>query len=100
MAVRLDHGADDLAEVHEINLTPFIDVMLVLLIFFMVAAPLTTVDVEVDLTVSTAERPPLPEVPGEMIDLVVPVAFSLHRQRATPNQPGRIVSACAGLPGG
>ena len=40
MAIRLDHGDDDLAEVHEINVTPFIDVMLVLLIIFMVAAPL------------------------------------------------------------
>ena len=37
-------AADDLTEVHEINVTPFIDVMLVLLIIFMVAAPLATVD--------------------------------------------------------
>jgi TonB system transport protein ExbD (group 1) len=36
-------------ENHEINVTPFIDVMLVLLIIFMVAAPLATVDVPVDL---------------------------------------------------
>ena len=33
----------------EINVTPFVDVMLVLLIVFMVAAPLLTVGVEVDL---------------------------------------------------
>jgi biopolymer transport protein ExbD len=32
-------GSDDLVEAHEINVTPFIDVMLVLLIIFMVAAP-------------------------------------------------------------
>jgi biopolymer transport protein ExbD len=63
MAVRLDHGADDLAEVHEINVTPFIDVMLVLLIIFMVAAPLATVDVKVDLPVSTAEPQPRPDKP-------------------------------------
>ena len=37
---------------------PFIDVMLVLLIIFMVAAPLATVDVAVDLPVSTAEPQP------------------------------------------
>ncbi len=58
MSVRLHHGEDDLAESHEINVTPFIDVMLVLLIIFMVAAPLATVDVPVDLPVSTAERQP------------------------------------------
>lgn len=36
-------------ELHEINVTPFIDVMLVLLIIFMVAAPLATVNMPVDL---------------------------------------------------
>ena len=45
---------DDLAESHEINVTPFIDVMLVLLIIFMVAAPLSTVDVPVNLPKSNA----------------------------------------------
>jgi biopolymer transport protein ExbD len=58
MALRVHHGDDDLAEAHEINVTPFIDVMLVLLIIFMVAAPLATVDVTVDLPVSTAEPQP------------------------------------------
>ena len=63
MAVRLDHGEDDLAETHEINVTPFIDVMLVLLIIFMVAAPLATVDVPVDLPASTAVPQPRPTKP-------------------------------------
>ena len=40
------HGLD---EMHEINVTPFIDVMLVLVIVFMAAAPLSTVDVPVEL---------------------------------------------------
>jgi len=63
MAVRLDHGEDTLAEVHEINVTPFIDVMLVLLIIFMVAAPLATVDIIVNLPSSTAQPQPRPEKP-------------------------------------
>ena len=45
MAIRLGHDGDDFAETHEINVTPFIDVILVLLIIFMIAAPLATVDV-------------------------------------------------------
>ena len=54
---------DDLADNHEINVTPFIDVMLVLLIIFMVAAPLATVDVNVDLPVSNATQAERPEQP-------------------------------------
>jgi biopolymer transport protein TolR len=44
------------APVNEINMTPFIDVMLVLLIIFMVAAPLLAVGVPIDLP-QTAARP-------------------------------------------
>ena len=44
-------------------MTPFIDVMLVLLIIFMVAAPLSTVDVHVDLPASTAKPQQRPDKP-------------------------------------
>ena len=44
--------------VAEINVTPFVDVMLVLLIVFMVAAPLLTVGVDVDLPKTAADALP------------------------------------------
>jgi biopolymer transport protein ExbD len=56
--MRLDHGDDALNEVHEINVTPFIDVMLVLLIIFMVAPPLATVDIKVNLPAVSAKPQP------------------------------------------
>jgi len=63
MAIRRSQQEDALEEIHEINVTPFIDVILVLLIIFMVAAPLSTVDVNVDLPASTANPAPRPDKP-------------------------------------
>jgi len=59
-------GLDDdeeFAEAHEINVTPFIDVMLVLLIIFMIAAPLSTVDLPVDLPTTSATPIKRPDKP-------------------------------------
>ena len=62
MAVQLQHDDDSLVDMHDINVTPFIDVMLVLLIIFMVAAPLATVNVPLNLPVSTSQpQPPEPD---------------------------------------
>ncbi|MBB3147098.1 biopolymer transport protein ExbD [Phyllobacterium trifolii] len=61
--IRHNVSDDELQENHEINVTPFIDVMLVLLIIFMVAAPLATVDINVDLPASTATPATRPEQP-------------------------------------
>jgi biopolymer transport protein ExbD len=63
MALRQHFLEEDIVESHEINVTPFIDVMLVLLIIFMVAAPLATVNVAVDLPSSTAKPHARPDKP-------------------------------------
>ena len=63
MAARLDNRGSMLEETHEINVTPFIDVILVLLIIFMVAAPLATVDLPVDLPASSTASTERPDKP-------------------------------------
>jgi|TARA_X000000368_G_scaffold380946_1_gene337088 biopolymer transport protein TolR len=81
----------------EINVTPFVDVMLVLLIIFMVTAPLLTVGVQVDLPESSADSLPDDQEPltltinskGEIFiqehkvnfDKVVPKILAISKNR-------------------
>ena len=58
MAFKLNRSSKE--PMSEINVTPFVDVMLVLLIIFMVTAPLLTVGVQVDLPESSADSLPEP----------------------------------------
>jgi biopolymer transport protein ExbD len=62
-SLKAHDNSEELEVNHEINVTPFIDVMLMLLIIFMVAAPLSTVDVAVDLPASNAKAEPRPSEP-------------------------------------
>lgn len=90
--MHLKEGDDDLAENHEINVTPFIDVMLVLLIIFMVAAPLATVDIKVDLPASTAKPQPRPEKPI-FLSVKADQSVYLGDDKVTREQLGQILDA-------
>lgn len=64
MAAKLPSGGGGkyaIEQMNEINVTPFVDIMLVLLIIFMVAAPLATVSIE--LALPTAVAPPAQNPP-------------------------------------
>jgi biopolymer transport protein ExbD len=86
MAVSLsdsDLDDDEFGETHEINVTPFIDVILVLLIIFMVAAPLSTVDLPIDLPSSTATPQKKPDKPTYVTiksDLAVAIGETLVKR--------------------
>jgi biopolymer transport protein TolR len=58
-----DHDSDDLAPLAEINVTPMVDVMLVLLIIFMVAAPMLSSGMKVELPQAKSAQPSDPQNP-------------------------------------
>lgn len=67
----------------DINVTPFVDILLVLLIIFMVAAPLATVDLPVDLPASTASPRPAADAPI-YLGMASDGALQLDQQRVDP----------------
>ena len=78
MAAKLsgsDGGKYGIEQNHDINVTPFVDVMLVLLIIFMVCAPLTVPSVHVDLPPAVALPSPSPPKP---IYITIQQNGSLH----------------------
>ena len=97
----------------EINVTPLIDVMLVLLIIFIVTAPITTYPIDVDLPQRVINPPPQTQEPPPPIDLRIdasntvywnnsPVAVSSLQsmmenevQRDPTNQPDLLIAASA-----
>ena len=78
----------------EINITPFVDVMLVLLIIFMVAAPLMTVGVPVDLPETQADA--LPSDDEEPLTVTVEADGGLSIQ-TTPVEQADLVARLQGI---
>ena len=77
-------GGRGRAPLSEINVTPMVDVMLVLLVIFMVTAPLMTAGIEVDLPRADAEDMPLEE---EKLLLVIDAEQNIWL-RAVGSEPG------------
>jgi TonB system transport protein ExbD (group 1) len=100
LAFKFQRATDELVTQHEINVTPFIDVMLVLLVIFMVTAPLAMVHVPLELPSSSAAPSPPPnepvilslqqnlklsvgDVPVARADLTAALARATHDDRST-----------------
>ena len=99
MGIPLDHGEDTVRELRDINVVPFIDVMLVLLIIFMVAAPLTTIHIAVNLPAASAEPQPWSDEP---LYLTVKPDFSLalgNEAVSRERLPGMLDAATKGNKG-
>ena len=79
MAFKLNRSSKE--PMSEINVTPFVDVMLVLLIIFMVTAPLLTVGVQVDLPESSADSLPEEAEPLTLYLLTQKVKFLFKKQK-------------------
>ena len=100
MAAKLAGGGKgryDLGANAEINVTPFVDVLLVLLIIFMVAAPLATVSIRLDLPPAT---PPTGEEPKEPVYITIQETGSIFIAEQQTTIETLAVDVCAALGGG
>ena len=82
----------------EINVTPFVDIMLVLLIIFMVAAPLATVSIRLDLPPATPPDPS--DTPKEPVYITIQESGSIFLADRQSSIETLAADACESLGGG
>ncbi|WP_298127970.1 biopolymer transporter ExbD [Brevundimonas sp.] len=90
-------GGKTIDQNSDINVTPFVDIMLVLLIIFMVAAPLATVSIRLDLPPPVPNNDPNPEEPVYITIQETGSIFIAAQQSSIETLP---VDVCAALGGG
>ena len=90
-------GGRTISQNSDINVTPFVDIMLVLLIIFMVAAPLATVSIRLDLPPAT---PPTGEEPKEPVYITIQDTGSIFIAEQQTTIETLAVDVCAALGGG
>ena len=97
MAFRFGDSSDDLGDMAEINVTPLVDVMLVLLIIFMVTAPLMMVKLPIELPKTSAEEvgKPLWEARTEVATMANKVDISTMRPTTIPPTTKSATRSCA-----
>lgn len=90
-------GGQTIEQNSDINVTPFVDVMLVLLIIFMVAAPLATVSIRLDLPPAVPPPPGTPEKEPVFITIQESGSlFIVDKQTTIEELPADVCAAVGG----
>ena len=89
-------GGKTIAQNSEINVTPFVDIMLVLLIIFMVAAPLATVSIRLDLPPAVPNNDPNPKEPVYITIQDTGSLFIADKQTTIETLPADVCEALGG----
>ncbi len=90
-------GGKTISQNADINVTPFVDIMLVLLIIFMVAAPLATVSIRLDLPPA---QPPTEPNPKEPVYITIQETGSIFIAEQQTTLDTLAADVCAALGGG
>ncbi len=94
MGAKLGGGGGGASQNAEINVTPFVDIMLVLLIIFMVAAPMATVSIKLDLPPAVPSDNPA-EKPKEPVYVSIQESGDLYIADVKTSLPTLAADVCA-----